>query len=111
MKEMFLGHKEWVILGVTESGEPFNVPDWQERLCGMLADQARNNRLIYSDYLKPIHIDGYPSVVMSSRLADDDPVSYLIVEKFVAENGLQSRAGRVPVGDYPHQERRNYVRG
>ena len=108
---MSQGHKEWVILGVTEQGELFDVPDWQARLCGMLADQASNNRLIYSDYLKPVHIDGYPSVVMSSRLADDDPVSYLIVEKFVAENRLQSRAGRSPVGAYPHQDRRGYIRG
>ncbi|MEO8332714.1 MAG: DUF3579 domain-containing protein, partial [Gallionella sp.] len=28
---------EWVIHGVTDTGEVFNVPDWPERLCGLLA--------------------------------------------------------------------------
>jgi len=31
---------EWVILGVTETGEVFDVPSWPERLCGMLADRG-----------------------------------------------------------------------
>ncbi|MFA6922522.1 MAG: DUF3579 domain-containing protein [Gallionella sp.] len=105
--------KEWVILGVTESGELFDVPNWPERLCGMLADQAKDNRLSYSGYLKPVHINGFPSVVMLTSLAKDDPASYSIVKQFVAENRLRSRPGRSGAGEPPAllKDRRNYIKG
>jgi hypothetical protein len=38
---------EWVILGVTVTGEVFDVPDWPERLCGMLATQLRDKRTLF----------------------------------------------------------------
>lgn len=113
---MFQEQKEWVILGETESGELFDVPNWPELLCGMLADQAKDNRLSYSDYLKPVHINGFPSVVMLNSLANDDPVSYSTVKKFVADNRLKNRPGRAArnTGEYTasHPERRHdYIKG
>lgn len=106
---------EWVILGVTETGEVFDVPSWPERLCGMLAEQGQDNRMSYSDYLRPAHINGRPAVVVKSRLAQDDPVSFAIVTNFVTENQLKTREGRTSrtTGNYPvfSQERREYIRG
>lgn len=106
---------EWVILGVMETGEVFDVPSWPERLCGMLAEQGQDNRMSYSDYLRPAHINGRPAVVVKSRLAQDDPVSFAIVTRFVTENQLKTRPGRTGriTGMHPAfgQERREYVKG
>ncbi|MFA6972301.1 MAG: DUF3579 domain-containing protein [Gallionella sp.] len=106
---------EWVILGVTEKDELFDVPGWPERLCGMLADQGQDNRMSYSSYLRPAHIRGRPVVIVESRLAQDDPASFAIVARFVAENQLKTRPGRSDriTGKYPafQQERREYIKG
>lgn len=107
--------KEWVILGITEGGEIFDVPGWPERLCGMLAEQGQGSRVSYSEYLHPAHIGGLPAVVMLSALEQDDPASFAIVKQFVTENRLKTRSGRSgnSTGKYPalQQERRQYVRG
>lgn len=86
--------KEWVILGVTEAAEAFDAPNWPELLCGMMASQTQDQHYIYSDYLKPAHISGYPAVVVLNRLEQDDPAAYSIIKKFVTENRLKTRAGR-----------------
>lgn len=106
---------EWVILGVTDAGEVFDVPGWPERLCGMLAGLGQDNRMSYSDYLQPAHISGHPAVIVKSCLAQDDPASFAIVARFVTENQLKTREGRTSraTADYPvlSQERRGYIRG
>jgi len=79
--------EEWVILGRTLDGDVFAIPDWADRLCGMLAAQAKDNRLSYSNYLHPSRIDGLPAVVMRTRLAQDDPQSFDTVKRFVDETG------------------------
>lgn len=85
---------EWVILGITLEGEAFTYPNWPERLCGMLAQQSDNNRLSYSDYLQPIHIDGLPAVVLKAELENVDPDAYKLVRQFAEENRLKVRSGR-----------------
>lgn len=106
---------EWVILGVMETGEVFDVPAWPDRLCGMLAEQGPDNRMSYSNYLLPAHINGHPAVIVKNRLAQDDPVSFAIVTRFVTENQLKTRPGRTgrTTGKYPEfqLERRHYVKG
>ncbi len=106
---------EWVILGVTEAGEVFDVPGWPERLCGMLAEQGQDNRMSYSDYLRPAHINGRPAVIVKGCLVQDDPVSFDIVARFVTENQLKTRQGRTgrTTGNYPvfSRERREYIKG
>ncbi len=86
--------KEWVILGITLGDEVFNYPDWAERLCGMLADQSSSQRLGYSDFLHPMHIDGLPAVVMEAGLEQADPQAFNMVRKFAEENHLKVRSGR-----------------
>jgi hypothetical protein len=106
---------EWVILGVTVTGEVFDVPDWPERLCGMLATQVQGNRLRYSDYLRPAHINGLAAVVMSRRLEQDSPASFAIVKQFVVENRLDTRSDRIgeSTSAYPvlQQKLRAFVKG
>ena len=106
---------EWVILGVTEEGELFEVPDWQERLCGMLSSRLHDKRLHYSDYLRPAHINGLNAVVVSRCLEQDDPASFAIVQQFVAENRLDTRSDRTgdSSGAYPvlQQKLRAFIKG
>lgn len=91
---MYRNQEEWVILGITLEGEAFTYPNWPERLCGMLAHQSDSNRLSYSDYLQPIHIDGLPAVVLSVELEKLDPDAYKLVRQFAEENRLKVRSGR-----------------
>lgn len=106
---------EWVILGVTVAGEVFDVPDWPERLCGLLATRLQDKRLRYSDYLRPAHINGLTAVVMSRRLEQDSPSSFAIVKQFVAENRLDTRSDRTgeSSGAYPvlQQKLRAFIKG
>lgn len=107
--------QEWVILGVTQSGEIFDVPDWPDRLCGMLADHAQGRRVNYSDYLTPAHINGYPAVILLSKLAQDDPTTFDLITQFVHDNQLKTRSGRLGEASTPlpvtATERREYIRG
>jgi hypothetical protein len=86
--------EEWVILGRTLDGEVFAIPDWAERLCGMLSAQAHDNRLSYSDYLHPARIEGLPAVVMRTSLVQADPQAFETIKRFVEENHLKHRPGR-----------------
>jgi hypothetical protein len=69
----------------------------------------------YSDYLTPSHISGFPAVVVLNTLAKDDPAAFAVVAKFITENRLKTRSGRVgnATGEHPtvKEERREYVRG
>ncbi|HCJ50278.1 MAG: hypothetical protein COS43_03240 [Gallionellales bacterium CG03_land_8_20_14_0_80_55_15] len=91
---MFRKQEEWVILGVTVEGEVFDYPGWSDRLCGMLSQQSGSNRLSYSDYLHPVHIDGLPAVVLDVKLEQIDAESYQLVRKFAEDNNLKVRTGR-----------------
>jgi len=114
---MFSQQQEWVILGMTVDGKAFDVPDWTDRLCGMLAEQAGDNRLSYSDYLQPVVINGLPAVVMQTGLERADKQAFDSIKRFVAENQLKTRSGRTrrngeSTGPHPvlRSERRDLVR-
>ncbi len=94
---MYRNQEEWVILGITIEGEVFDYPDWADRLCGMLLQQSDSNRLSYSDYLHPMHIDGLTAVVLDARLEQADADAYRLVRKFAEENRLKIRSGRTAV--------------
>lgn len=106
---------EWVILGVAHTGEVFDVPDWPERLCGLLATQLQDKRVCYSGYLRPTLINGLPAVVMSGSLEQDNPATFAIVQQFVTENRLKIRSARTGhiTGEYPilRQKLREYIKG
>lgn len=113
--DMHMQPSELVILGVTVTGEVFDIPNWPERICGLLSLNMQGKRISYSDYLRPVHINGHPAVILSSSLAQDHPEFFAIVAQFVAENKLKTRTGRnsFRAETYPalEQERRVYIRG
>jgi len=107
--------KEWVILGILDTGETFEVSNWPEFLCGMLSTNENGNRVNYSEYLLPAYIAGHRAVIVAASLAADDPKSCEIVKQFVSENRLKTRQGRnsEALGQPPaqSQERRNFIKG
>ncbi|HEU0189056.1 MAG TPA: DUF3579 domain-containing protein [Gallionella sp.] len=106
---------ELVILGVTETGEVFDIPNWPERLCGLLSVNIQGKRIRYSDYLRPARINGCPAVILLSSMAQDNPEFFAIVAQFVAENKLKTRTGRTGLSTEAHlpfqHERRSYIKG
>lgn len=113
--EINIQPSELVILGETETGERFDVPNWIEHICGMLSVKEQDKRISYSDYLKPAHINGYPAIILSNSLANDDPESFAMVVQFVADNKLKARLGRASIRQelLPalHHERHKYIKG
>ncbi len=85
---------EFVIQGVTKSGEVFRPSNWGERLSDMLSTTGNDGRTIYSSYVRPMVIQGIPSVVVRFSLETVDPPAFELVRQFVAGNQLMVRAGR-----------------
>ena len=48
---------EVVIHGTTSKGKIFRPSDWAERLCGILSSFTKDNRLSYSNWVRPILVD------------------------------------------------------
>jgi hypothetical protein len=85
---------EFVIQGVTKSGEVFRPSNWGERLSDMLSTTGKDGRIVYSSYVRPMVIQGIPSVVVRFSLETVDPPAFELVRQFVAGNQLTVRAGR-----------------
>lgn len=112
---MFESQQEWIVLGVTESGELFDVPGWAERLCdlaltegGMALEEGR-------EFLHPLHINGRQAVLVETALQQHAPQVFERVRTFVDDNHLKTRSGRTGsvTSAYPviTEERRYYARG
>jgi hypothetical protein len=85
---------EFVIQGVTKQGQTFRPTNWGERLSDMLATTGKDGRIVYSSYVRPIVIQGIPSVVVRFSLEHADPHAFELIREFVATNHLTVRAGR-----------------
>jgi hypothetical protein len=85
---------EFVIQGVTKQGQTFRPTNWGERLSDMLATTGKDGRIVYSSYVRPIVIQGIPSVVVRLSLEEADPHAFELIREFVATNHLTVRAGR-----------------
>lgn len=85
---------EFVIQGITETGELFQQPDWATNLCNMLGTVGSDGRMIYSSYARLVMIGGVPSVVVRVSLQHVDAKAFEMVKQFVAENHLKVRSGR-----------------
>jgi hypothetical protein len=60
----------------------------------MLSTTNKDGRIVYSSYLRPMLIQGIPSVVVRLSLERIDPHAFELVKQFVATNHLVVRAGR-----------------
>ncbi|TNC98460.1 MAG: hypothetical protein FD121_609 [Gallionellaceae bacterium] len=85
---------EFVIQGVTKHGQTFRPSNWGERLSDMLATTGKDGRIVYSSYVRPIMIQGVPSVVVRFSLEKADPHAFELIREFVVTNHLTVRAGR-----------------
>ena len=85
---------EFVIQGITKDGITFRPANWGDRLSDMLSKTGHDGRILYSAYLRPMIIQGIPSVVVRFSLEKVDPDSFELVRQFVSTNQLKVRAGR-----------------
>lgn len=85
---------EFVIQGVTKGGEVFRPSNWGERLSDMLSTTAKDGRIVYSSYVRPMVIQGLHAVVVRFSLEKVDPHAFELVRQFVVGNKLAVRAGR-----------------
>jgi hypothetical protein len=91
---MLTGVSEFVIQGITESGELFQQQDWAVNLCNMMGTAGTDGRMVYSSYALPLMVDGVPCVVIRVSLQKVDPKAFEMVKHFVAEHHLKVRSGR-----------------
>ncbi len=85
---------EFVIIGLTVSGERFRPSDWAERLCGVMSQFGTDQRMRYSPYVQPVTSGGVKCVVVDARLRELEPLAYQFMQNFARDNELQVRSGR-----------------
>lgn len=91
---MLPGVAEFVVHGITVDGEVFQPPGWAEQLCNTLGAPGPDGRSPYSDYVRPVIINGVAAVVVRVSLQLFDEKAFLMIKQFVADHRLQVRAGR-----------------
>ncbi|QEY24149.1 GNAT family N-acetyltransferase [Neisseria animalis] len=80
---------EVVIHGTTNKGKVFRPSDWAERLCGILSSFDKNNRLSYSQWVRPILVDKVRCVAVDKKLEADNPAMFRFLMDFAADNDLR----------------------
>ncbi len=93
-KDRSPGLAEFIIQGISKDGTTFRPTNWGERLSDMLSTTGKDGRIVYSSYLRPVVIQGIPSVVVRFSLEAEDPHAFELVKQFVIANHLTVRAGR-----------------
>jgi hypothetical protein len=95
--------REYVIRGITASGQRFRPSDWAERLCGVMScyrpggvASGRDAAIGYSPYCRPTTVDGVKSVVVDLRLRDIERMAFDFVMSFARDNGLEIIEGGSP---------------
>jgi hypothetical protein len=114
---MITQQDEWVIVGLTQEGKVFSVPDWAEHLCDSLARTGEDGRKFYSSYIRPVISDGVKCVVVRASLQGVDSGEFDMLKRYVDENHLRVRPGRssrgaqaagsLPIGKERRDPRRN----
>ena len=80
---------EVVIHGTTNKGKIFRPSDWAERLCGILSSFTKDNRLSYSNWVRPILVDNVRCVAVDKKLEEDNPQMFRFLMDFAADNDLR----------------------
>lgn len=86
---------ELIIKGQTLDGKQFRPSDWAERLCGVMKcfeeeDTGHYGHLTYSEFVRPISIQGTKCVVVNTVLETELPIAYKFFMDFAASNKLQT---------------------
>ncbi|MDR1662609.1 MAG: DUF3579 domain-containing protein [Azoarcus sp.] len=80
----------FIIIGATREGKPFRPSDWADRLCGIMATLGNDNRVKYSQFVRPgCSLTGLKTVIVDARLHKANPLAYQFVVDFARSNNLQ----------------------
>ncbi len=79
---------EIIIEGITIDGNIFRPSDWVDRLCGMLA-VFDNQKVSYSNYLRPMMIENMNCVAVKKELEIKRPSVFNFIMQFAADNRLK----------------------
>lgn len=92
--------RQFIIHGVTQSGQRFRPSDWAERLSGVMArfrpGGSRGGPLTYSPYVVPMVIEGVRCVVVDHRLRQLEPLAWNFIEEFAKDNNLRTSEREIP---------------
>lgn len=92
--------QQLIIYGITEAGQRFRPSDWAERLSGVMSQfrppGMRADRLSYSPYVFPTHVDGVRCVVVDHRLRELEPLAWAFVCDFAKSNQLKTQERQAP---------------
>jgi len=78
---------ELIIEGLTTDGVKFRPSDWVDRLCGTLA-VFNQQKVSYSQYLRPIVYNDMNCVAVKKQLQDENPNIFKFIMQFAADNKL-----------------------
>jgi hypothetical protein len=101
---MDITSQDIIIKGVTQNGQLFRPSDWAERLSSVLFSLLRGKRMGYSSDVRPVTLDGVKCVVVSKKLALQEPQSYRFLMEFAQDNDLQLEDGEDWVKTHPETE-------
>jgi len=87
-------HDKVVIHGIKHDGSKLRPGDWIERISSTLASFGQDQRLQYSDSVKPCMIDGKKCLVVARGLEETHPEIYLYVMSFALSNNLLIQTDR-----------------
>ena len=77
-----------VIQSLKEDGSRLRPSDWIERISSILANFGDDNRLQYSNSVKPCIIKGQKCLVVARCLSDSNPEVYNFIMAFAKSNQL-----------------------
>ncbi len=92
MESTFAG--EVVIQGITSNGRTFRPSDWAERLAGVASCVGCDNRLNFSDKVRPVTREGVRCVVVNRGLEQEDARLFRFLMDFARQNELTLCEGR-----------------
>lgn len=78
-----------VIRSVNEDGRKFRPSDWIERISTTMATFGRDNRLHYSNDVRPSMVDGEKCLLVENTLKESNPAAFEYIMAFVNANRLQ----------------------
>ncbi|MDR2208033.1 MAG: nitroreductase family protein [Azoarcus sp.] len=82
--------KNFVIIGMTHSGEVFRPSDWAERLCSLTSLLKNDKRVKYSQFVRPgCTSTGVKTVIVNPHLREADPLAWKFVLDFAKDHKLQ----------------------
>jgi hypothetical protein len=82
--------ESFIIIGATREGKTFRPSDWADRLCGIMATLGNDNRVKYSQFVRPgCSLTGQKTVIVDARLHKANPLAYQYVVDFAKDNNLQ----------------------